>query len=75
LPLPVLFFPAIANFALVKAKLWPKGQFAGKLFETVLVCTSLAVALPMSIAMFQQRSEIDPKLLEVEFKQLKDKND
>lgn len=52
LPLPVLFFPAIMNYALVKVKLWPRNIVAGKLLETVLCCTSLAVALPMSIALF-----------------------
>lgn len=53
LPLPVLFFPAIMNYALVKVRLWPRNIVAGKLLETALCCTSLAVALPMSIALFQ----------------------
>lgn len=52
LPLPVLFIPALANFALLKMRLWPKNIVAGKLIETALCCGSLAVALPMSIALF-----------------------
>ena len=52
LPLPVLFFPAVANLALVKMRLWPKNVVAGKLVETALCCFSLSVALPMSIALF-----------------------
>jgi len=73
LPLPVLFFPAIANYGLVKARLWPhKVPAAGKLIELALCCMSLTVALPLSIAMFRQRSVLSVDNMEEEFKELKD---
>lgn len=56
LPLPVLFFPAIANYGLVALGLIPKNLVAAKLLEASLCVCSLSVALPMSIALFQQRS-------------------
>jgi len=52
LPLPVLFFPALANFVLERMKLWPKGLLASKFLELTLCMISLTVALPMSVALF-----------------------
>jgi hypothetical protein len=53
LPLPVLFFPAVANFLLEKVGLLPKRNIPSKLLELVLVSLSLSMALPMSIALFE----------------------
>ena len=53
LPLPVLGIPALANFLLVKARLWPKNTLLAKLFELSLVTFSLSVGLPSSIALFE----------------------
>jgi sideroflexin-5 len=58
LPLPVLFFPAFANAILEKMRLWPKGVAAGKFMELGLCICSLTFALPMSIALFEQRAMI-----------------
>ena len=70
LPLPVLFFPAIGNFMLEKLRLWPKNLAAGKFLELTLCICSLTFALPMSIALFEQRAmikreDIDPELREL----------
>ena len=62
----------MANFMLYKANLFPKNLVAGKLIETALCCVSLSVALPMSIALFHQRSSTVVDCLEEEFRQLKD---
>lgn len=75
LPAPVLFFPAIANYALVAVGLFPKNVVAGKLLEAALCCASLSVALPMSIALFQQRSSAQVDSLEAEFQNLKSDKD
>jgi len=54
LPLPVLFIPAAGNFALEKMRLWPKNVMFAKFIELVLCTFALTVALPMSIALFEQ---------------------
>ena len=71
LPLPVLFFPALMNFGLEKLRLWPKHNVASKLLELALCTASLTFALPMSIALFQQRSELKTEQLDAEFRELK----
>lgn len=58
LPLPVLLFPAIANFFLGKANLLPKNVKVAKLLEIFLCISSLTVALPMSIAIFNPQGVI-----------------
>lgn len=72
LPIPVLFFPAIANYALEALRLWPKNNVAAKLMELTLVTISLTFALPMSVALFEQRSKLPRLLLESEFHDKKD---
>lgn len=52
LPFPVLFFPALGNYALEAMGLWPKGKTSSKIMELILVTMSLTVALPLSVAMF-----------------------
>lgn len=52
LPLPVLFLPAIGNFLLESAKLWPSNLLRARMAELTLITLSLTVALPMSIALF-----------------------
>mmetsp|Transcript_4390 Transcript_4390/g.6360 ORF Transcript_4390/g.6360 Transcript_4390/m.6360 type:complete len:398 (-) Transcript_4390:19-1212(-) len=59
LPLPVLFLPATGNFLLEKIGLWPKRLYAGKMMELMLVTFSLTIALPMSIALFEQQAVLD----------------
>lgn len=71
LPLPVLFFPACANFALEKARLMPKNANARKILELTLCICSLSFALPMSIALFKQRTYIDRANIDEELKNLK----
>jgi hypothetical protein len=71
LPLPVLFFPAFCNFGLVKAGLWPKSAKAGKLLEFGLCITSLAIALPASIALFKSRASLPVEECEEKFWDLK----
>ena len=56
LPLPVLFFPALTNIALLKLNLWPKNSTMAKLMELTLCVLSLSVALPGSVALFKQQS-------------------
>ena len=53
LPLPVLFFPAVANSLLHKLRIMPKGNVQAKFVELMLVSISLSLALPMSIALFE----------------------
>jgi hypothetical protein len=67
LPLPVLFFPAFCNLALVKSGLWPKSTTAGKLIEFGLCITSLAIALPASIALFKSRASLPVEQMEEQF--------
>jgi len=71
LPLPVLFFPAVGNFALESLGLWPKNPAAGKVIEMSLCLGSLCFALPMSIALFQQRAVLDRADIDEELKFLK----
>ena len=72
LPLPVLFFPAIGNFILEKMRLLPKNQTALKGIELTLCICSLTFALPMSIALFQQRAMLTrDQIEEEELKNLK----
>lgn len=74
LPGPVLFFPALANFAIHGVGLWPKHNVASKLMEASLCALSLSVGLPMSIALFQQRSQAQTSQLEEEFQTMTDDN-
>ena len=67
LPLPVLFLPALANYALEAVGMFPKNVLAAKVLEVSLCTASLSVALPMSIALFKQRSSMSVDQLEVEF--------
>jgi len=67
-----MFFPALANFALERMKLWPRNNTLAKLLELTLCGISLTLALPMSIALFNQRSKIDRSKLEAEFQNIKD---
>ena len=53
LPLPVLFLPAIGNFLLESANLWPRTLFRARLAELTLCMLSLTFAHPMSIALFK----------------------
>ena len=53
MPIPVLFLPALGNFLLEKARLWPKNMVFAKLLELTLVCGALTLALPMSVAAFE----------------------
>ena len=71
LPLPVLFFPAVANFALESLRLWPKNVHAGKFIELGLCSISLGFALPMSIALFNQKAVIDRSDIDEDLKFLK----
>lgn len=71
LPLPVLFMPALANYALEAVGLFPKNALAAKMLEVALCTASLSVALPMSIALFKQRTSMTVEELEVEFQNLK----
>ena len=79
LPLPVLFFPAIGNAILEKLRLWPKNLAAGKAIELTLCICSLTFALPMSIALFEQkaslaRDDIDDSLKELKYNQFDSEN-
>ena len=56
LPLPVLFLPALGNFVLESLNLWPKRMLLSKFAELSLCTLSLCVALPWSIALFNQRA-------------------
>ena len=56
LPLPVLFLPALGHSLLSLIRLWPKNRLLSKFMELGLVAGSLTVALPMSVALFQNRS-------------------
>ena len=56
LPLPVLFFPALANIGLLKLGIWPRNVTLAKFAELGLCVLSLSVALPGSVALFKQQS-------------------
>ncbi len=66
LPLPVLFFPALANFVLEKLRLWPRRPIPSKMLELILCTMSLTLALPMSVALFQQRGMIPNEKIDKE---------
>lgn len=67
-----MFFPALANFAIHRAGMWPRNLVAGKVLETGLCALSLSVALPMSVALFQQKSTALCESLEEEFREVRD---
>jgi len=75
LPLPVLFFPAVGNFLLEKMRLWPKNIAAGKAIELGLCICSLTFALPMSIALFEQRAMLQREQMDEEFREIIDRQD
>jgi hypothetical protein len=75
LPLPVLFFPAVGNFVLEKMRLWPKNVAAGKFIELGLCICSLTFALPMSIALFEQRAMLRREEMDEEFQYILDQKD
>lgn len=64
LPLPVLLLPPLANFMLEKARLLPKSQVANKVLQGVFCTMSLTLALPMSIALFEQKAMMTREQLE-----------
>ena len=70
LPLPVLFFPAVMNSLLTRARLMPKNVVLQKLIEMFLCVGTLTFALPMSIAIFKQRSMIPREQIDEELKYL-----
>lgn len=59
------------NYLMERARIWPKNPVLSKLTEASLCICSLTFALPMSIALFQQRSQISSEELEMEFKAIK----
>lgn len=70
LPLTVLFFPALAQLALTKMRLWPTRRiYVAKLLELSLCAISLTVALPMSVAMFKQRGIVSREEVEEELRE------
>lgn len=69
LPLPVLFFPALANIALLKMRMWPRNTNLAKLTELTLCVLSLTMALPASIAMFKQQSMLTRESIDEELKE------
>lgn len=70
LPLPVLFFPALAQLGLTKLRLWPTRRlYIAKLLELSLCAVSLTVALPMSVAMFKQRGVVTREEVEEELRE------
>jgi sideroflexin-5 len=71
LPLPVLFFPALGQFLLTKLRIWPRNIIISKFFELVLCAISLGVALPMSLAIFQQRGMITRDEIEENMREIK----
>lgn len=73
LPLPVLFFPAVGQFLLTKVGAWPtKRLYLAKVFELSLCAIALTFALPMSVALFQQRGMVTSEEIEEEFRGKKD---
>jgi len=67
LPFPAIFLPAIAGSLLQMAKLWPKGNTMGKVLEIGLCTFSITVALPASIALFNDKCCVPAESLEQEF--------
>ncbi len=69
LPLPVLFFPAVGQFLLTKLGMWPTRRlFVAKALELSLCAVALTFALPMSVALFQQRGMVTREEIEEEFR-------
>ena len=75
LPIPVLFLPSVFNGILSKLRLMPKNQAASKLIELSFVLCSLTFALPMSIAMFEQRSSLSRTNIDEEMREIKPKEE
>ena len=71
LPLPVLFFPAVGQFLLTKLRIWPRNLMISKFLELSLCAISLGFALPMSVALFQQRGVITRDQIEDSLKEIK----
>ena len=66
LPLPVLFFPALTMSLMEKLTIWPRSRNLGRVLELGLCMCSLTFALPMSIALFEQRAVIEREHIDVE---------
>ncbi|TNV86496.1 hypothetical protein FGO68_gene16303 [Halteria grandinella] len=75
LPLPVLFFPAFAQLLFTKLRIWPRNTYATKFLELSFCAIALTVALPMSVALFQQRGMITRDEVDEDIREAtKDKN-
>ena len=70
--MPVIFIPTLLKIALLKLKLMPKRRTNIQLLDFLLCGISLTFALPASVALFKQRSEMKVEDLEEKFKEIKD---
>lgn len=71
LPTPVLLFPALGSGLLSVLRLMPKNQSASKIIEFTIVLGSLTFALPMSVALFEQRASIPREQMDEAFQNMK----
>jgi len=55
--------------------MWPKNMVAGKMIECFLCICSLTFALPMSIALFEQRAMLTRHQIDPEFQKLAPKEE
>lgn len=74
LPFPVLFVPATSCFLLKKLRIMPKNIFLNRALEISLIVMSLTFALPMSIALFEQKSKLTRAQIDKNLKYLKASN-
>ena len=59
LPFPIMFMPVVGNYLLLKMNLMPKNLKLKMLSECILCGAGLTLALPLAIAIFEQRAVID----------------
>lgn len=75
LPVPVVVLPALGVGLLERAGVMPKSPRARMFVQVAVTTLSLAIALPMSIAVFPQEASFKSDSLEPEFHDLRVKDD
>jgi len=64
---PIFIIPGLSMFLLDKFGMMPKSKAPRTVLEIGVITLSLWIALPMSVALFPQRGEINAKEIEPEF--------
>ena len=67
IPLLVMSFPPVTLTLLKRVGIAPAGKIAASVLEVGLCATTLALSLPLAIALFPQMGEVESHYLEPEF--------